>query len=289
MSKAMPDKVCKFSHKAMNGLFEIFIAHEDNVYSEQAAGMAFDELDRLEGELSKYIENSEVSRINALGVGKCLKISLDMLECLKVCNTLYGETAGAFDIAFGSSGRLEVGIGSIRVDAANLTLEVLDDGVVLDLGGFAKGYAIDKMKAVLEEWEIDSGLLHGGFSSVLAIGDCPGGKGWPVTMSSPASDGGLIANLRLKGGALGASGLKKGQHIIDPRSGKKLCGIKAAWAGAENASVADGLSTAFMIMSDDEIGNYCRKHSERGAVIVEVENGKVNRRVFGKWEEATFV
>ena len=71
------DSICKahrFSHQAMATTFEVFIVHGDARYAEQAAWAAFDELDRLEAELSRFIENSDISRINNLLIFDLQKI-----------------------------------------------------------------------------------------------------------------------------------------------------------------------------------------------------------------------
>ena len=94
--------VKRFSHEAMATTFEILIVHEDEKYAGQAAMAAFGEVDRLEGELSRFIEHSDVSRINNLPAGEPLLLGLETFECLKISARVYAETDGAFDITIGS-------------------------------------------------------------------------------------------------------------------------------------------------------------------------------------------
>ena len=95
-------QVKRFSHEAMATTFEILIVHEDDLYARQAAMAAFAEVDRLEEELSRFIENSDISRINELPAGESLPLGLDTFECLKISVRMYAETDGAFDITIGS-------------------------------------------------------------------------------------------------------------------------------------------------------------------------------------------
>ena len=95
----------RFSHEAMATTYELLIVHstkgrlmaEDEHYAGQAAVAAFDEVDRLERELSRYIENSDIARINNLPANQPLQLGLDTFECLKIAQRLYAQTNGAFD------------------------------------------------------------------------------------------------------------------------------------------------------------------------------------------------
>jgi thiamine biosynthesis lipoprotein ApbE len=83
--------------------------------------------------------------------------------------------------------------------------------------------------------------------------------------------------------------LQKGQHIIDPRTAQPVKGKVAAWASASNAATADALSTAFMVMSPDEIGQYCSRHPDVSAMIMPEGRGedapKDKILHFGQWKE----
>ena len=274
----------RFSHQAMATTFEIFIQHEDDRYAQQAAGQAFDELDRLEGELSKFIENSDISRINNRAAGQPLRIGLDAFECLKQSMQICAETYGAFNVTFGTAkienrkSKIENSaegccVRFVKLNEADYTVE-LASPVQIDLGGVGKGFALDQMAELLREWSIDTALVHGGFSSVLALSAPAGMKGWPVTLSNPGERKQTLAYLHLQGRAVSGSGLKKGQHIIDPRTAKPVEGKCAAWACAPDAATADALSTAFMVMSPDEIEQYCSRHPQLQSMVILEHEGK---------------
>jgi len=296
----------RFSHEAMATTFELFILHEDGHYAQQAAQAAFDKLDELERELSRYVENSDISRINNLSAGQSVKVGLDTFECLQISRRINTETNGAFDITVGSLmscllnpdkslrapteeelnlARQRTGMNHLQLDESQYTVELLRDGVKIDLGGIGKGYAIDKMVELLSYWSIDVALIHGGYSTALGIGSPRGTKGWPVTLSNPRDLKQTLGALFLKNQALSSSGVQKGRHIIDPRKAKPVEGRCAAWACAGDAATADALSTAFMVMSPDELRQYCSGHKDVLAMVILEEKGK-EEKIFrcGPWK-----
>jgi thiamine biosynthesis lipoprotein len=259
----------------MATLFEIYCAHPDAKYAEQAAQAAFDLVDRLEQELSRFIENSDIARINCLGPGQSAGVSPWTLECLQTARRMYLETGRAFDISIGT------GLDNLEFVPGDMAVRASSAGVRLDLGGIGKGYAVDRMAEVMEEWEISKALLHGGFSSVMALEPPPNRDGWPLTMSLPGSQtNGVLARVSARQHAFSASGVQKGDHIVDPRSGRPAGGRLAAWVSLPRAAVppweadgisegphtglsasafAEALSTAFMILSTTEVKACCER------------------------------
>jgi len=279
----------RFSHEAMATTFQIIIVNEEDRYARQAAAAAFAEVDRLEGKLSRFIENSDVSRINNLPANRPLLLGLDAFECLRLSCRIYAETNGAFDVTVGTllscwrnedgtprtpsqeelnRARQHTGTGLLQLDESEHTVRLLASPVQVDLGGVGKGYAVDRMAELLREWSIDITLISGGYSSVLALDGPAGTKGWPLTLSNPDNRKEILARPCLQGRAISGSGLQKGQHIIDPRTAQSVKGKFAAWASAPDAATADALSTAFMVMSPDEIRQYCSRHPDVSAMIM---------------------
>ena len=297
----------RFSREAMATIFEVLIIHPDAVYAEQAASAAFDEADKLESELSRFIENSDVSQINNLGANQPLQISPATFECLEICSRLHAETRGAFDVTVGAlydclvdsgkkvrdvsaseleSTRKRTGMELVKLDEDAYTVEVSEEGVQIDFGGFGKGYAVDKMAELLVDWGIERALIHGGFSSVLALSGPEGMKGWPVTLSNPLNRRENLEEIYLSNRALSSSGLEKGRHIIDPRKGEVVGGKIGTWVLGKEAGTCDGLSTAFMVMSKDEIERYCQNHPEKAAMVMfgeGIENKEAEVLRLGNW------
>ncbi len=300
----------RFSHEAMATTFEVIVVHEDEKYARQAAAAAFEEVNRLEAELSRFIENSDISRINNLPSNQPLLLGLDAFKCLQLSCRIYTETNGAFDVTIGpllscwrsgdgsprtpsqeklNLARRRTDTNLLQLDEEEHTVELLAGPVQIDLGGIGKGYAVDKVAELLREWSIDTALISGGYSSVLALDAPPGTKGWPLTLSHPANRKEILVRSHLQGRALGSSGLRKGQHIIDPRGMTPVKGKLAAWSSALNAATADALSTAFMVMSPDDIELYCSNHQDIMAVImlqeIDQETQKEKILHFGPWKE----
>jgi len=300
----------RFSHEAMATTFEVIVVHDDERYAGQAAAAAFEEVDRLEAELSRFIENSDISRINDLTVGEPLVLGLATFECLEISRRVYEDTKGAFDITIGSLlkcrrgddgesrtprqeelslARGHTGTDLLRLDAEEHTVEVLSEGVQVDLGGMGKGYAVDQMAKLLREWSIDVALIHGGYSSVLALDGPADMKGWPVTMSDPGKGKRTVAKLHFQGRALSGSGVQKGRHIIDPRTSRPVKDRRAAWSSTPDAATGDALSTAFMVMEPDEIKEYCRCHPDVSAIVILQEQGEEAKKEeilrFGQWKK----
>ena len=257
----------RFSHAAMATVFEVHCAHADARYAAQGAQAAFDLVDRLEQELSRFVENSDISRVNHLAAGQAARVSPWTMECLQIAWHVHALTGGAFDAAIGS------GLERLELDPDGFTVHASEGGAGLDLGGIGKGYAVDRMAEVLKEWEIPRALVHGGYSSVLALEPPPDREGWPLTLSAPGN-GGILARVWARRRAFSASGVRKGDHILDPRTGHPVYGRVAAWVaapweeGGSSAAVADALSTAFMIQPADEIADLCRRFPGLEAWIV---------------------
>ena len=229
----------RFSHAAMATVFEVHCVHADARYAAQAAQAAFDLVDRLEQELSRFVENSDISRINHLAAGQGTRVSPWTMECLEIAWHVYGLTGGAFDVSIGS------GLERLELVPDEFTVHAREDGARLDLGGIGKGYAVDRMAEVLEEWEIPRALVHGGYSSVLALEPPPEQDGWPLTLSAPGpGDDRVLARVSARQRAFSASGVRKGDHILDPRTGLPARGRAAAWVAVPRGGrrVAGGAS-----------------------------------------------
>ncbi|MFA7228757.1 MAG: FAD:protein FMN transferase [Melioribacteraceae bacterium] len=246
----------KFTHNAMATVFEFFIQSDDPAYSGEAAWAAFREIDRLEDELSRFRPNSEISNINRLKPGEKLVITVDSFECIRQALELNVITASAFDITYSDLINTP-DLPGLILDKDEMSIIRLDERTVLDLGGIGKGFAIDKASEILNEWEIKTALIHGGFSSVKAIGKPAGSDGWPLSISDPIDSLKIILNFQLSNCSISGSGIRKGAHIIDPRTGQPALSKSGAWAFAASAAFAEGLSTAFMILDNERIKKIC--------------------------------
>jgi FAD:protein FMN transferase len=259
--------VRRFSHEAMATVFEVYTLHPDGRYAAQAAQAAFELVDRLERELSRFKPNSDVTRINHLAAGDSTPVTASTLECLLIARHVFDLTGGAFDVSIGT------GLPTLEIDVENVRVRAERAGVRIDLGGIGKGYAVDLMAELLEDWGLDLALVHGGFSSMLAL-DAPAEReGWPLTLSDPGAPARVLARLSVRHTALGASGIRKKDHIVDPRTGEPARGRLASWVAVPRpdtqgvpagegsrlapTAIADALTTAFMLLGTEEITALC--------------------------------
>ena len=289
--------VHRFSHQAMATTFEIFCLHSDAIYARQAAWAAFDLVNRIEQDLSRFIENSDIARVNSLQLGESVRVSRSTMECLMLSRLGYAETCGAFDISLGSGlEELELAPDRLRVCAGA-------NGIRLDLGGIGKGYALDRVAELLADWEVSEALIHGGFSSVVALEAPAGTNGWPLTLSVPSDDcADPIAVVQARRMALSASGLRKGAHIRNTTANPECDVRTAAWAAASverlaafckeaqrlsgadrpmsnsPAAAAEVFSTAFMILGSRQVKDCCNRWRGLEAWLIDDRSSRPNGR-----------
>jgi thiamine biosynthesis lipoprotein len=191
---------------AMATRFEL-VLHGANPIALRAAGEeALDEIDRLEAELSLFRPASQIANLNARAAREPVRITPSVFALLRHAQKLHQETDGAFDITIaplvrcwgfmGGSGHLpqpgdlaearsKVGMHLVQLDEGSFTVGFARPGVMLDLGAIGKGYAIECAAEILREGGVTSALLHGGTSTIYAIGQPPGAAAWNVAIEEP--------------------------------------------------------------------------------------------------------
>jgi thiamine biosynthesis lipoprotein len=269
--------------------FELHIAHADADYVGQAALEAFALVDRLEHLLSRFREESEVSRLGRLQPGESLRLSPVTFACLRIALDLHGVTCGAFDPALGHwNNHVDAPAGEtpargrLVLFPGDTTVQCEGGPVLLDLGAIGKGFALDQAATLLGEWELPNALLVAGGSSLLALDGPAPGQEWEVTLTRRQSI--WIANT-----AVGASGAAvKGTHIRDPRTGEPRHGYERTWAVAPSAAAADALSTAWMLLDRRAISDVCRCHADIGAALLADEARAEAIECFGTFPEPIY-
>lgn len=262
-----------FTHEAMNTTFELWLR---GVGPDEAPGIAricYEKIDLLESHLSRFIDTSDISRINRLSAGETLYISQECHECLLLGLEAHALSAGLFDITLGTrTQHLKSGDTSppppltggwiIHPDVPAVTC--VDPGREIDLGGIGKGFALDLLRDLLLDWGVDDALLAAGASSLLAHGPTP----WPVELAG-ANQSQLID---LTGQALSASGtVIQGAHIVHPAGQDAMPDHPPTrvWVTTTTAALAEIWSTTLMLMPPQEIPDFIADHPEITSVHVE--------------------
>lgn len=266
--------------------FEVIIAQEDvdAAYAGQVADALFAEVDRLEDELSRFKPGSDIWRINHMKAGESCPVGMATMDCLNLAKAVHQETGGAFDISIGplmnifrhadgesripdpeeeEEARARVGMHVFETNTDGFVTVHVDEPV-LDLGAVGKGYALDQLVTVLQDHRIQNALLNAGDSTVLALGAPPKDTGWRVSVGNADKIPLLISDR-----AVSASGFAvKGAHIINPREMKPVPIRRTRiWACAPTAALSDALSTAFTIMSREEIQTFCQSYPDIQAFL----------------------
>jgi thiamine biosynthesis lipoprotein len=240
---------------SMGSTYSIAVYGNDRALMEASVEAAFEEVQRLDRMLSNYKPESELSQVNRYAAERPVAVSPEMFRLLSACVEYSRESEGAFDITVGplmkvwgfykGSGRLphraevrgaldSVGYRKILLDPATRTVKFAAKGVELDPGGIGKGYAVDRMAAILKEYSIRTGLISASGSSIYAMGAPPGEKGWRVHIRDPKDDAKSVAELCLKNESMSTSGNyekffraegKIYSHIMDPRTGWPAEGV----------------------------------------------------------------
>ncbi len=263
---------------------------------------ALDIIDDLELQMTVYRDDSEVSRLNARGHLGPVAVEPALFGLLEQALTLSRETGGAYDVTSGAlseawgfvrgpkrvpepevlaSARERTGWHHLRLDPERRTVAFDREGVRINLGSIGKGYAIDRVADLIRAYPWPtSGLVHGGRSSVSAIGSPPGrpGSRWEITLYNPFQPEAPLGTFFLRNRALGTSGaafqsfVVEGRaygHILDPRTGEPADGPASVTVLAPTAAIADALSTAFYLLGPIGSAAYIEAHPGIGAVFVD--------------------
>lgn len=291
-----------FSYVAMTTPIDLVFWEESRQKAETISKKVFNEFDRIEQQMSRYIESSELSRINRLAFSEAVVVSPSLFSVLNSAMNISRLSQGAFDITFGSVGffydfrkKLKPSDDEIQeileyshyqnvvLDSDKQTIRFNKKGVLLDLGGIAKGYAVDQGVLILQKHGVTFAHLSAG-GDMRLLGD-KRGTPWIIGVKNPRDESKQSIVLPLNDTAVSTSGDyerffmdEKGErvhHILSPKTGKPVKGVMSVTILANDAITSDGLSTAVFVLGAKEGLALINKLEGIDAILID-EFGKVH-------------
>ena len=260
--------------------------HEDAAEAERAIEAVIAEMRRIDALMSTYKPESQLSRVNREAAAGPVPVDPELARLVARALEFSGMSGGAFDITYASVGYLydyragrhptdaeiEAALPAINwrhvaVDLPASTIRFLRPGVRIDLGGIAKGHAVDSSIAILAARGIRQATVTAGGDSRI-IGD-RGGRPWIVGIRHPDDRERVIARIPLADAAISTSGDYERyfdedgvryHHIIDPKTGRSPHGVRSVTIIAPESTLAEGLTKSVFILGP-----------ERGLPIVEAQ------------------
>ena len=291
-----------FEHPQMGTLFKITLYSSDSVKAFQAAKEAFHRIDTLNYYFSDYDPESELNALSSQsGVDTCVQVSEELWDVIGKSIEMYAYSGGAFDITIGPKVQLwrrarrknslpdrrdirkaskSIGSQYIKREVTGRCIRLKKPNMRLDLGGIAKGYAVDEAFSILKGHGISQALVDGGGD--LMLGDPPPGKeGWEIQMEY-LQEGGIPGDtvLVLDNLAVATSGDtyryieidgERYSHIMDPKSGFGLTNRRKVTVLAPACVWADAWASATSILGPRKSRAKLRTFPEISALFIEAK------------------
>jgi thiamine biosynthesis lipoprotein len=242
---------------------------------------AFDEVDRIDRLMSHYKADSPLSWLNREAANGPVAVEAELFDFIAESLRYGRESDGAFDITVGplmktwgffrGEGRLptdaelrdvqqRVGYEHVILDTARRTIRFARPGMELDLGGIAKGYAVDRVVAHLRARGVPAALVSAGGSTVYGLGAPPGRRAWDVEIQDPLHSEKAALTVPLKDRALSVSGSSEKSfevdgvryaHIMDPRTARPVQGVISVAVLTSAGTAADALDNVLFVQGVD--------------------------------------
>lgn len=258
----------------MGTLVEITVSHSDPELAQTMITQAFDEMSRIEKLMSTYIPDSEISQINRAAGKKAIPVSPEVEEVIHEGIFWSEQSKGAFDLTveplvqlWGFDGEIEVIPGNKTlkktaslvnykdIEIKNHTVKLTRTGMAINVGGLAKGYAVDRAVSLLRG-QVGNGIVNAG-GDLYAFGKKDPKTPWNIGLQHPRQPQELLAAFAVQNQAVATSGdyqryfIKDGvryHHIFDPRTGKPAREMISATLITTEVMEADALATAVFVM-----------------------------------------
>lgn len=293
-----PSSLYKFHQIAMGTVIETTLMAEDEEKANKATLQAFHEIMRIEQLMSPKIESGDVFRINqASGKGR-VKVSSETLEVIKKAQEISELSEGRFDITIGPLAELwrkareknipppaeEVKEKLDLVNFKNIEIDqegkvfLKKKGMAIDLGGIAKGYAMDRAFDVLRSLGYKNLIVNAGGD--LRIGSLKNNQPWSIGIQNPRESQKILARILVTDTAIATSGDyekffiyngKRYHHIVNPLDGFPVQGCQSVTILCKNGMMADALATAVFVLGPEKGYSLCQKLEGVDCLIVDKE------------------
>lgn len=271
----------RYTRPLMGTLVEITLVGGDEKTLKEAAEQAFLEIERLEAMMSHYKEDSELSMINRMAGRGAVQVSPELLEVIEEAMRFSELSGGAFDVTMGVLGRVWdfgtngekapphpevvkallplIDYRQITIDRGYSTVKLNKAGMIMNLGGIAKGYIVKRAVEAIKARGIKKGIVHAGGDMVVFQGTSE--PPFRVGIKHPRKMDSLLGTILVSSGAIATSGdyerffIKDGvryNHIMDPTTGFPAGRCQSVTIIGRDATTADALSTAVFVMGPDK-------------------------------------
>ena len=218
----------------MGTRFEIVIA-DDGPDTRALGEEAIREIEDQHVRLTRFARDSLLAHINRTACRKPVRLDRATFQLFRTAHEVHLQSQGAFDIALGS--------GRVHLDEGDCSIQLEHPHTQLDLGAIAKGFALDRAAAILRAGGIRSALLHGGTSSVLAVGAPPDASAWRIGLAHTET----LPYVDLCDGALAVS--RPYSQLVDGKPHIRGGRAEIAVVTGPCACAADAWSTALAVMA----------------------------------------
>ncbi len=267
----------------------------DPLLAQRGIDAVMADMHRTDRLMSTYKAESQVSQVNAHAFDRPVQVDADIIDVVEKSLEYSRLSDGIFDITYASVGYLydyraqlhptdeQIAAGlqaidyrQLQVDREARTIRFLRPGMRIDLGGFAKGWAVDRGVEMLRELGIEHAMVNAGGDTRL-LGDRRG-KPWIVGIRDPRRDGAVVTRIPLADEAISTSGDYeryfeqdgvRHHHILVPGTGKSPSDVRSVTVIGPNATRTDGLTKPIFILGVERGMEYVRRVGDVEAVIVD--------------------
>lgn len=274
---------------------------DDKKFGQNIISQIMTEMHRIDSLMSPYKSDSEITKINNEAGFHPVRVSQELLSLIEKSLVISKQTNGAFDITFASAGFMydfrrkkrpskaslkqvlpSINFRHIQINQSEQTIYFKNKGVKIDLGGIAKGYAVDRGISILVKHGIQHGIVTAGGDSRI-LGDRKG-RPWFVGIRDPRNSQGLVARLPVRNEAISTSGDYEHffeedgvryHHILNPKSGKSVQTTRSVTVIGPDATTTDALSTSLFVLGPRKAIKLANKLTEIEAVVID-GNGRMH-------------